>query len=288
MKILVTGDSGFIGTNLINQLKPEFTFITSNKNKEKRVDILDRDRLTSVETTDAIIHLASKTSITNSVTDPYDTYNTNIVGTLNILEFAKERKIDRIINISTYVYGNPVYLPIDENHPIAPHTPYNKSKLIAENLCKYYSEDYGISIVTLRPFYIYGPSSKDHSFVPSIIRQINKSGKVILSQENTKRDFLYVSDFINLISSILHNFPKGYTMYNVGFGKSYSLENIVKIIGKILEKEISIEYNNSLRPYDITEMYADIKRLKKLYGWSPHVNIEEGLRTVLNIHRSHN
>jgi len=282
MKILVTGDGGFIGTNLIKQLKAEFTFITSNKNNEKRVDILDRDQLASVEKADAIIHLASKTSIMNSVTDPYETYNTNIIGTLNILEFAKERKIDKIINISTYVYGNPVYLPIDENHPIAPHTPYNKSKLISETLCKYYSEDYGISIVTLRPFYIYGPSSKDHSFIPSIIRQINKSDKVILSRENTKRDFLYVSDFINLILRILHDFPKGYNVNNVGFGKSYSLEMIVTILGRILGKKITIKYNKSIRPNDITEMYADIKQLKKLYDWEPQVNIEDGLRIILN------
>ena len=281
MKILVTGHKGFIGNNLINQLSPEFTFGYANNNREEQINVLDRKLLDSIGNIDAIVHLASKTSIINSYKDPYNTYYTNIVGTLNILDFAKERRIDKIIYVSTYIYGNPIYLPIDENHPIAPHAPYNKSKYASETLCKYYSDDYGLNIVTLRPFYVYGFSPKGESFIPAIIKQINKNGKVILSKENTKRDFLFITDYINLIRSILLKFPQGYNVYNVGSGKSYSLENIVEIIEKILEKQISIEYNLLLRPNDVTEMYADIKKLNSIYGWKPKVDIEEGLRLIL-------
>ena len=157
---------------------------------------------------DTIIHLAAKTSITNSINNPYETYYNNICGTLKILDFARERKIKKFINMSTYVYGKPLYLPIDEKHPINPHTPYNKSKIISENLCKYYSNDYGINIVTLRPFYIYGSLSNPLSFIPSITQQIKKNGNVFLSRENTKRDFLHIDDFINLILKILDKFPR--------------------------------------------------------------------------------
>src|SRR5207249_5896542 len=102
------------------------------------------------------------------------------------------------------------------------------------NLCKYYSHDYGIDIVTLRPFYIYGPLSSPLSLIPSTIQQIKKNGKVLLSRENTKRDFLFVDDFIDLILKILNKFPEGYNVYNVGYGKSNSLEEIIKIIETII------------------------------------------------------
>ena len=98
-------------------------------------------------------------------------YYTNISGTLNVLDFARDRKIKKIINNKYLCIRKTSYLPIDEKHPINPHTPYNKSKVISENLCKYYSQDYGINIVTLRPFYIYGPLSNPLSFISTIIHK---------------------------------------------------------------------------------------------------------------------
>ncbi len=250
-------------------------------NEKKSINVLEKDQFQNIENVDAIIHLAAKTSTINSINNPYETYYTNIGGTLNLLDFAREREIKKIINISTYVYGKPIYLPIDEKHPINPHTPYNKSKIISENLCKYYSQDYGINIVTLRPFYIYGPLSSTLSFIPSIIQQINKNGNVFLSQENTKRDFLFIDDFINLILKILNKFPNGYNVYNVGYGKSNSLEEIIKIIEKIMNIKTNIHYDKSIRPNDILEMVADITQVTKSFDWKPQIELEEGIRITL-------
>jgi UDP-glucose 4-epimerase len=286
LKVFVTGDKGFIGTNLTKKFQDKRISYTDYQNNEKkRINILERDQFQYIENVDAIIHLAAKTSITNSINNPYETYHTNISGTLNILDFARDRKIKKIINISTYVYGKPVYLPIDEKHPINPHTPYNKSKVISENLCKYYSQDYGINIVTLRPFYIYGPISNPLSFISSIITQIKKNGKVFLSHEGTRRDFLFIDDFTNLLLKILNNFPKGYNVYNVGYGKSHSLEDIIKIIEKILNLKIHIQYDKSIRPNDIAEMVADITKVTKSFDWKPQTSIEEGLRLILKSYR---
>jgi nucleoside-diphosphate-sugar epimerase len=286
LKVFVTGDKGFIGTNLTKKFQDKRISYTDYQNNEKkRINILERDQFQYIENVDAIIHLAAKTSITNSINNPYETYHTNISGTLNILDFARDRKIKKIINISTYVYGKPVYLPIDEKHPINPHTPYNKSKVISENLCKYYSQDYGINIVTLRPFYIYGPISNPLSFISSIITQIKKNGKVFLSHQGTKRDFLFIDDFTNLLLKILNDFPEGYNIYNVGYGKSHSLEEIIKIIEKIVNLKILIQYDKSIRPNDITEMVADITKVTKSFDWKPLASIEEGLRFVLKSYR---
>ena len=108
--------------------------------------------------------------------------------------------------------------------------------------------------MTLRPFYIYGPLSNPLSFISSIITQIKKNGKVFLSHQGTKRDFLFIDDFINLLLKILNDFPEGYKIYNVGYGKSHSLEEIIKIIEKIVNLKIHIQYDKSIRPNDITEM----------------------------------
>lgn len=280
MKILVTGHSGLIGTRLVNKLQSDYTLVTSNKNNGQRINVLEKSQLTDLEEVDAVIHLASKTSVSDSISNPYETYYTNMVGTLNILDYAVKRKIKNIINISTYTYGTPKYIPIDENHPLSPHSPYNKSKLISEKLCKYYSEDYKLNIVTLRPFYIYGPSYNS-SFISSTIRKIANDEKVILSQKNTRRDFLFVDDFVNLVHKILLNLPEGYNVYNVGSGKSYSLEDVLRIIESIVNKKISIEYDSSFRPNDILEMVADIGKVMKEFGWRPTIDIDVGLRLTI-------
>jgi UDP-glucose 4-epimerase len=282
LSVLVTGNRGFVGTNLIKKLKNKVHIVPAEQSNHERIDILIRNQLLRLENTDIIIHLASKTSIPNSTTNPYEYYQTNILGTLNILDFARQNNMNKIINISTYVYGKPNYFPINENHPINPHSPYTKSKVIAEKLSEFYAQDYGIDVVTLRPFYIYGPSQNELTFIPSIIKQMRKNGKVILSSRNTKRDFLFVDDFIDLVYKLILNFPKGYNTYNVGFGKSYPLERVVEIIRQILNINVDIEYNSSMRPNDIVDMVADITQLEKLYDWKPQIDIETGLRLTLN------
>ncbi len=285
MKILVTGHDGFIGTHLVQKLQGDFTVVTNSKNNE-RLNVLEKSQLSDLDAVDTVVHLAAKTSIPNSISNPYDTYYTNVVGTLNILDYAVRKKINNIIYISTYVYGHPRYIPINENHPLSPHSPYNKSKMISEKLCKFYSEDNKLNVVTLRPFYIYG-FSHNSSFVSSIIRKVINNEKIVLSRKNTQRDFLYVDDFINLIYKILINFPEGYHVYNVGYGKSYTLEDILEIIGSITNKKIDVQYDSSFRLNDVSEMVADINKVVREFEWKPTINIEEGMRLTIDRYIQH-
>ncbi len=281
MKILVTGHTGFIGTHLVQKLQSEFTVTTGSKKNEPRLNVLEKSQLLDLGGVNTVIHLAAKTSIPKSISNPYGTYFTNIVGTLNILDYAVEKKINNIIYISTYVYGDPKYIPINEDHPLSPHSPYNKSKLISEELCKFYTEDHKLNVVTLRPFYIYGPSNNS-SFVSSSIRKVINNQKVVLSKKNTRRDFLFIDDFTNLVHKILINFPKSYEVYNVGYGKSYSLEDILRVIGSITNKKIDIQYDSSIRPNDVVESVANINKVKRKFGWKPIIDIEEGLRLTID------
>lgn len=281
LSVLVTGNRGFIGTNLFKRLGTNLRLVPVDESDKQRVNILERNQLLTKENIDVIIHLASKTSIVNSTMDPYETYLTNITGTLNVLDFARQNDIKKIVNFSTYVYGKPHYFPIDEKHPVNPHSPYTKSKVIAEKLCENYAQDYGIDIVTLRPFYVYGPSSNKTSFIPLIIKQILQNGKVILSNKNTRRDFLFIDDFVDFLYRVLLDYPKGYNLYNVGYGKSYTLEHVVDIIKETMGIEVEIEYNGSMRPDDIVDMVADIGAIQRLYAWQPKVDIKTGIRLTV-------
>jgi nucleoside-diphosphate-sugar epimerase len=283
-KILVTGANGFIGKHLCRRLAENGFNVADGKSRSYRkpLDVTDLGQLASAcRDVDTVIHLAGRTSIKRSLRDPYKTYYINYMGALNLLEASRLMDVKRLINVSTFVYGQPHDVPINEKHRINPHSPYTKSKLLAEMICQYYSCDYDIDIVTLRPFQIYGWGARPDSFIPSIIQQIARKGKVSLNGKNVRRDFLFVDDFVDLIVAILNNFPNGYNVYNVGFGKSYALEKIAKILSDQMDKRIKINYEEAYPSSSGTNMQADITKVSEAFRWKPRVTIEKGLRYIL-------
>lgn len=280
-KVFVSGNKGFVGKFLCKYLVDGGIYVTNNEDRRHSVDITNLHQLKSFEGVDAIVHLAAKTSVINSLNNPHETYYINLLGTLNMLEMARSKQIRKFIYVSSYVYGQPLYLPVDERHPVNPHSPYNKSKLLAEKLCEYYFQDFGIEIVTLRPFYLYGPGSNSNSFVSSVIEQAKRNGNVLLSGKQTRRDFLYIADFIKLIAIIINQFPDGYNIFNVGYGTSHTLEEVTSILSKLLKRKINIGYNELSRPGDVTEMKADISKVCNSFNWKPAVSLDEGLKLTV-------
>ncbi len=284
-KVLVTGSTGFVGNHLCRQLLQIGINVvgSGSVNDKNKLDVTDMNQLHSIDNggVEAIVHLAAKTSVKSASKDPYQAYYTNIVGTLNVLEFCRLRNIKKFIFMSSYVYGQPKYLPIDEEHPVNPHSSYHKSKLIAEQLCKNYSLDFGIDIVTLRPFLLYGPTAKPYMFISTVIQRIKNNGNVFLSEKHTSRDFLFISDFLDLVTILLNEFPSGYNLYNVGSGESHHLEEVTQILAQLLNKKITINYDNQIRPGDVTEMIADISKVSNAFHWKPRVGIIEGLEITL-------
>ena len=288
--ILITGSKGFVGENICKSyLNDKYNLITDDHKDKSQKDITKLEYFENFgDKIDAIIHLAAKTSINDSLNDPYETYYINILSTLNVLEFAKRKNITNFIFLSTYVYGEPQYLPIDENHPINPHSPYNKSKIIAENLCEDYSKLFGINLVILRPFYLYGYNKKKNTLIKSVLDQINSTETIKLSNEKTSRDFLYISDFIDLLDNILSNFPSGCNIYNVGSGTSYTITEISRRVANLLNKKIRICYDESIRKQDINKMVADITKLSKEFDWKPKIDIDQGLTLIIKKSKEEN
>ena len=182
--ILVTGSSGFVGRWLVNSLKKTgFSVIKFDKEENNR-SINNWNDLKEIKNIDAIFHLAAISFIPQATKNPRLTYEINTFGTLNILELCRLNNA-KLIFPSTYVYGAPKYLPIDENHPIKPQNTYAKSKFLAEELIKTYNEDYGLKSVILRFFNIYGPNQRNNFLIPLIISQLKK-GKINVIFENRR------------------------------------------------------------------------------------------------------
>jgi UDP-glucose 4-epimerase len=293
MSILVTGINGFIGRRLSKFLDSRKKgivlgydgLIRDQETGDREHGNLDVTSPTYFrdyedEKINFIIHLAAKTSIEDSIKNPYRTFFTNIAGTLNLLEFARKKRIKNFIFVSTYLYGKPKYLPIDESHPLMPHSPYNKSKFLAEKLCEYYSSEYGLNVVSLRPFYVYGPGNKKNSLVQKIITATNNGEAVILNGSRLRRDFLYIDDFVELIPKILANFPAKYNVYNVGYGVSHNLRDVAINIGRLMNKEIKIQCKRN-KANEIMNMSADISKVSREFDWKPKINLDLGLKLIV-------
>jgi len=194
MKIAITGSRGFVGSFLSKRLI-ELNFDIVEIDLEVGYDITNWDSISTVENFDLLIHLAAKSYVPDSLKNPVEFYKTNILGTINALEMC--RKLDvKIIFASSYVYGTPQYLPIDENHPVEAFNPYSQSKLIGEDLCRSYSRDFNVPAIILRPFNIYGKGQSSDFLVPLILNQAEK-GIVKLKDSRPKRDFIYIEDVVD-------------------------------------------------------------------------------------------
>ena len=273
-KILVTGHEGFIASNLIKKLTNCEIIIDSINGK--RIDLQNNDEVMKIEPVDTVIHLGGKTE---KGLEWKEYFENNIIGTLNILKYCIKKNIKKIIFVSSYVYGNPKYSPIDEQHQISPHNLYTKSKFLAEELCKIYSEKYKLNVIILRPFNIFARSMNKDYLISNLIESINTKKTVTITNRTSKRDFLYIDDFIELILKIKdHDFKC--EIFNVGSGISYSFDEVIEIIEKNTSKKLNLEYKNDDQSY-IQNITADNSKITKILDWKPELTFEEGLQKLL-------
>jgi UDP-glucose 4-epimerase len=273
-KILVTGHEGVIASNLIKKLTNCEIIIDSINGK--RIDLQNNEEVMKIEPVDTVIHLGGKTE---KGLEWKEYFENNIIGTLNILKYCIKKNIKKIIFVSSYVYGNPKYSPIDEQHQISPHNLYTKSKFLAEELCKIYSEKYKLNVIILRPFNIFAKSMNKNYLISNLIESINTKKTVTITNRTSKRDFLYIDDFIELILKI-KDYDFKYEIFNVGSGISYSFDEVIEIIEKNTSKKLNLEYKNDDESY-IQNITADNSKITKILDWKPELTFEEGLQKLL-------
>lgn len=282
MKIAVTGSSGFTGSHLVKRLKALNHNIISI-DIETSIDITDWQQLEFIEHFDILFHLAAKSYVPDSYKEPLSFFYTNIIGTLNALELCR-RNGARMVFISSYLYGNPQYLPIDEKHPVSAFNPYSESKMICEQLCQSYNRDFNLPVVIIRPFNLFGPGQNENFLIPTIMNQA-KAGEIILNDPAPKRDFLYIDDFVDLLVKLIDYQNRDCQIFNAGSSKSFSVRETVEIIRRLLNSNINTKFTHNKRPAEISDTVADITRAKELLGWQPKISFEEGLKMLIKYYQ---
>ena len=308
-KILITGAGGFIGSHLTEYLVEQGhqvkAFVRYNSRnfwgwleKSKYIDdieiysgnIRDYDSVyKSMKGIEYVFHLAALIGIPYSYYSPLAYIKTNVEGTCNLLQAAKEFNIQRMIHISTSeVYGTAQYIPINEKHPINPQSPYAATKASADYLAKSFYLSFDLPVTIVRPFNTFGPRQSARAVIPTIITQVLNDKKTIkLGNLNSSRDFAYVLDTVEGIFQIgLHDKTIG-EIINIGTGEDISIYETVNIVSKLIDDDINIKTkieSKRVRPEksEVQRLVCDYSKAHKLAGWKPRYTLEEGLEKTID------
>lgn len=278
-RILITGTNGFVGQNLCTKLQEIGGYDIIKTGGSATINLCDKVTVEKLPFCDLIVHLAAISYAPDSFLKPDLFYRNNIESTINMLEKARKDRASFIF-LSTYVYGNPEYIPIDENHPVNPLNPYTQSKLICEDLCKAYNRDFSIPIIIFRPFNVYGKNQKANFFIPTILSQI-QSETIFLKDPIPKRDFVHIDDLVSAIVLGIKNEFKGVEIYNIGFGQSFSVKEIVEMIVNVTSTKAKVVFTNEVRKGEVLDSVANISKAERKLGWTPKINIQVGLEKLL-------
>lgn len=280
--VVVTGASGFLGAHL-TQLLTQNLFHVIPVTRKTGYDVLEFEKLSSLPKFDCLVHLAAQTFVPDSYKNTSSFYKTNINGTLNCLELCKINNAQMVF-ASSYVYGSPKYLPVDEKHAVDLWNPYAASKIIGEQLCQSYSKEFNLPVDILRIFNMYGPNQNPVFVIPKIIDGVLK-GKLDLENGTAKRDFVFVDDVcdavIRCITSHSNSAGSNINIYNVGFGKSYSVNEVIALTEKITGKKAEITFSSEKRKNEVHDVVADISKIKAELGWQAKFTLEDGLKKML-------
>jgi len=304
MKILVTGGAGFIGSHLIDRLITEGheVMVIDNLSQGKRENVNPRARFYHLDIRDSrlekvfeeeapeiIYHLAAQVSVTKSVSDPLEDARINIIGSLNILELARRYRIKKFIYASSggAIYGEPEYIPVDENHRIAPLSPYGLSKYVVEKYIEVFSHNYGLRYTILRYPNVYGPRQDPHGeagvvaiFSQQMLAQVTPT---IYGDGTKTRDYVYVEDIVEANIRCLNSGDGG--TYNLGWGKEVTDYTIFDEVRKALNYQGEPNYA-AKRPGEIDNIALNANKIRESMGWEPKVPLHEGVRRATEFYKS--
>lgn len=283
MKILVTGADGFIGKYLVSRLINEGHSVVCHIIEDG--DISEKNILDKYSGIEYIYHLAAKTFVPDSWINSYDYIKTNVLGTLTVLEYARKYGC-RVSVLSTYVYGKPQYLPVDEIHPIKGISPYHESKIMAEKLCEFYSEKYNIQVTIFRPFNVYGYGQNESFLLPKIFKQVLDADvkEINVMDLEPKRDYIYILDVIEALLCGLKS-KKSFEVYNIGSGISLSVKEVIDIINKITNINKPYNSTNKYRKDEVLDCVADINKLIQDFNFYPKFTFKKGIDDWLKIEK---
>ena len=307
-QVLVTGADGFIGSHLVEGLVTRghkvkaLTMYNSfgtwgwldsvPKEVLDQVEVVPGDIRDSIFVRHAmkgcsdVMHLAALIAIPYSYVAPEAYIDTNVKGTLNILQAAREASVEKIIHTSTSeVYGTARFVPITEDHPLQGQSPYSASKIAADQLAYSFYSSFELPVITIRPFNTYGPRQSARAVIPTIISQIASGASAIhLGSTSPTRDFNFVADTVNgFISALSSEKAFGETI-NLGSGFEISVGDTVELIAQLMNAEVTVTTDEArLRPVgsEVERLCADNQKAAQLLNWSPATSGIDGLKSGL-------
>ncbi len=307
MNILVTGGAGFIGSHLVLRLLDEGNSIVvvdnmntyydpelkkarleqfKDKIKFYKADIADKDALEKLfkeNKFDKICHLAAQAGVRYSLENPFVYGDSNYIGTLNILEFAKRYKVDHIVFASTSsIYGKNEKMPFNEEDRVdGPISIYSASKRACELLAFSYNHLFGLNVTCLRFFTVYGPFGRPDMALFKFTKAILENKPIdVYNNGDMKRDFTYVIDIVDGFAKALEK-PLGFKIMNLGHGKPVHLMDFIKIIEDKLGKKAEINFM-PMQPGDVKETFADVKEANKQIGYKAKIDVKEGVSNFID------
>lgn len=307
-KVLVTGAGGFIGSHLVERLFElgaevrAFIRYTSRADEgfikyfsdelRSHTDIVYgdiRELETVVKATagvDIIFNLAALVGIPYSYIHPQEVIEANTIGTLNILMAARDAGIEKLVQTSTSeVYGTAKYVPINEEHPKQPQSPYSASKIAADAIALSFYHSFDLPVAVIRPFNTYGPRQSDRAVIPSIISQVLTKDKLTLGNTTPTRDFTFVTDTAEGFVKVAESEKSIGMEINAGTGQEITIEDLTKKIVSLVGRDIVIEHDKErVRPErsEVERLCADNTKARNLLGWSPKVSLTHGLEKTID------
>jgi UDP-glucose 4-epimerase len=297
-KILVTGGAGFIGFHLSKRLSDLISDLTvydnlssgkmenvkdAGKLKFVKGDILDLKKLFSVEKADLIYHLAAQVVVPYSMENPLIDFENNAKGTLNVLEKARKDDAKLVFASSAAVYGNPTQLPTNEEYGFHPVSCYGLSKVVGEEYCGMYKDQYGLDVTIVRFANVYG--LRCHGVIHDFLDKIAKNpGKLeIIGTGLQSRDFVHVSDVVDALLIMGSDESTNGKTYNIGFGTTTKIIDLAKLMLKILnmQNKTFVTTTGVSWQGDIDTIWFDISKIKRELSWNPKVSLEESIKEVI-------
>lgn len=273
--ILVTGATGFLGRHLIPALE-------GRQLKVWRYSIRHDVPESIPAGVSHVFHLAAKTYVPESWSDPVSFYEANVVGTVKVLDFC--RRVDASVTIiSSYVYGKPASLPVSEHDAVQAFNPYSHTKILGEQAAQYYAETFGVRVRVIRPFNLYGPLQDSRFLIPTLLGQAldPASPTISVADARPRRDYLFIADFVDLLIRTRERIPEAFSIFNAGSGRSVSISELCETINALTGTPKPLVSRGESRPHDVLDVVADISKARRQLDWAPSTSLDKGIALTI-------